>query len=326
VTAPDAGSLDPVSTGVGGHRMGWAEAPERLRTAVARALGSEVVSAEDQLPGFSPGPAARLGLADGRAVFVKAAGPDQAGGQALVLHRREAAVARLLPPSAPAPRLLATVEEDGWLALAFEAVAGRPPHLPWRPAELGRMLAAVADLARELTPAPPGLRPAADLAHEFRGWRDLLGRPADLDRLAGAPRWLGGALEALAAEEDGWAAAVVGDTLLHGDLRADNTLLTEDAVVFVDWPHAFAGAAFCDLAFLLPSLAMQGAGDPAALFAAHPLSEGVGPGQLRAVVAAVAGFFCSRATLPPPPGLPTLRRFQWLQAEAVLPWLAALLA
>ena len=38
-------------------------------------------------------------------------------------------------------------------------------------------------------------------------------------------------------------AAVAGETLLHFDIRADNLLLTDEEVYFVDWPHAHVGAA-----------------------------------------------------------------------------------
>jgi hypothetical protein len=42
--------------------------------------------------------------------------------------------------------MLWSLDRDGWVALAFEDVDGAHPTLPWRPAELGRVLAMVADL------------------------------------------------------------------------------------------------------------------------------------------------------------------------------------
>jgi hypothetical protein len=39
------------------------------------------------------------------------------------------------------------------------------------------------------------------------------------------------------------------------------------------------------------------------------------------VLAALAGFFVHRSTLPPPPGLPTLREFQRAQGAESLAWL-----
>jgi hypothetical protein len=40
---------------------------------------------------------------------------------------------------------------------------------------------------------------------------------------------------------------------------------------------------------------------------------------------ALAGYFTERSLRPPPPGLPTVRRFQAAQAEVALRWLATLL-
>jgi aminoglycoside phosphotransferase (APT) family kinase protein len=81
-------------------------------------------------------------------------------------------------------------------------------------------------------PAPPGVPPVAErLGGSFRGWRRL---------------------------------AAAGPALLHGDLRADNLLLTPSRVVAVDWPRACAGAAWVDLLLLLPSVAMQGGPNPEA--------------------------------------------------------------
>ncbi len=57
--------------------------------------------------GFSPGPAARCDLADGRIVFVKAAG-TVLNRVSPVMHRREAEVLAALPDEFPAPKLICT--------------------------------------------------------------------------------------------------------------------------------------------------------------------------------------------------------------------------
>ena len=50
------------------------------------------------------------------------------------------------------------------------------------------------------------------------------------------PAWR---LEDLAElERERWNAAVSGTTLAHGDIRADNILLTRNRTIFVDWPWA----------------------------------------------------------------------------------------
>lgn len=47
----------------------------------------------------------------------------------------------------------------------------------------------------------------------------------------------------------------------------------------------------------------------------------VDPDTLGAVVAGVAGYFTDRSTLPAPPGLPTVRRFQAAQGAVARAWL-----
>jgi hypothetical protein len=71
-----------------------------------------------------------------------------AGGelQAPGIHRAEARIAAALPAATPAPRLLACFDQGGWVALLLEDIDGVTPAQPWRPDELGRVLAALADL------------------------------------------------------------------------------------------------------------------------------------------------------------------------------------
>ena len=94
--------------------------------------------------------------------------------------------------------------------------------------------------------------------------------------------------------------------------------------VSIDWPHASIGAPWLDLAFMLPSVAMQGGGDPQKHFWSHPVSDGVPPQDLRSALAGLAGFLTASSVLPAPVGIPNLRRFQRAQASAALSWLREL--
>jgi thiamine kinase-like enzyme len=117
-------------------------------------------------------------------------------------------------------------------------------------------------------------------------------------------------------------AAVTGETLLHFDVRADNVLLTDDRVWFVDWPHASVGAAWVDVVCFAPSVTMQGGPPPEEVIARHPACRTADPSAITATVAAVAGYFTHRALQPPPPGLPTVRAFQAAQGLVARRWLA----
>ncbi|MYY00025.1 phosphotransferase [Streptomyces sp. SID486] len=308
----------PPATGV---RAPWEDLPVRVRDAVGEVLGAPVVRAVTQHGGFSPGVAARVRTAGGRTGFVKAVSAE-ANPRSPGLHRAEARIAAALPDTLPAPRLLGSYDDGTWVALVFEEVAGRQPHVPWRPAELRRVLDAVTALARTGTPCPLDVPPVAEeLADAFRGWRRL--RDGEVADVRGrVDRWAVAHLPGLAALEARWAEGASGDTLAHADLRADNVLLTADGGVgFVDWPHALRAAPWFDLLVLLPCVRAQGGPDPQEVFAAHPLGRAADPDAVTAALAALAGYFLRGSLEPAPPGLPTLRPFQRAQADVALTWL-----
>src|SRR5207248_1389832 len=224
----------------------------------------------------------------------------------------------------PTSRLLDSYEGGDWITLIFEDIEGAAPRTPWRQAELDRVLRAVEELSASLTPAPIAVEPVSELMPMvFAGWRRLAaGVESGQDDMRGIDPWAQRhlaelvALEALAPD-----AASAGTTLLHADLRADNILLTPSRVFFIDWPWASRGAAWVDLAFMLPSVAMQGGPKPWEIFDAHPLGYRAPDAHVTAVVAAVAGFMIFGSRLPPPPGLPTVRAFQRDQGLPALEWL-----
>ena len=318
-------------------RVAWEELPEPVRAWAESVLGARVVAAESQRGGFSPGAAARLRLADGSSAFCKAvsvwANPDSPR-----MHRREAEIAAALPSAVPAPRFLGSYDDGDWVALLFAAVDGRSPALPWRRPELELVLAGIRDMHEVCTPSPvPGLANVAEYdADAFSGWRSLAGASGGGDAgtraggraeslapatLTAADPWVLRHLDRLAALEATWPDAAVGDTLLHNDLRADNVLIGPERVWLVDWPLACTGAAWIDIAFMAPSVAMDGGPDPEWLMTRTLPAD---KDALIAVVAALAGYFTHGATLPAPPGLPALRAFQERQAVPAVAWLRRL--
>jgi hypothetical protein len=303
--------------GIGGSRIGWSDVPGRVRRAITAQLGAEVVSEASQPGGFSPGLAARLLLADGRRIFVKAVGVER-NADAVAMTRREGQILGALPTDLPIAPLLGSYDDGDWVALLIADVEGRQPTLPWREEELAKVLDALRVLTEALSPSPIDV-PAVEQVHPalFGQWQAMTGRSAEFDRL---PRWAADNVEELAELEADAIAAAKGETLLHADLRADNMLLTEHGIVVVDWPHACRGAGWVDLLFMLPSVDIQGGPDPEAVWQ-RAIGGAAEPDRVNAVLATATGYFLVGALAPAPPNLPRLRSFQRAQGAAALAWL-----
>lgn len=311
-----------------GQRLDWRDLPRSVRTRITELAGAQVTAETSATTGFSPGFAAVLELADGRGVFVKAVSPEQ-NPESPDLARREIRAAAALPAGVPAPALLWSDDDGDWVLLGFEVAAGRPPLLPWEPTELRQVLDALQALAAAEPVPGHGLPQTADLlAADFQGWRTLAAGPAEalapLDDWAdGTGTWAREHLDLLVTWEAESLRACAGSALVHGDLRADNVLIDHDhgRVALIDWPHVSVGAPWLDLAFMLPSVAMQGGGRPQDLFWSEPVAAGVDPQRLRAALTGLAGYFVRSALLPSPVGIPNLRAFQRAQAEQAVAWL-----
>jgi aminoglycoside phosphotransferase (APT) family kinase protein len=307
---------------VGGYRLQWPDLPVPLRERIEAELGAAVVAAQSQPGGFSPGLASRLRLADGRRVFAKAASAQRSE-FTVDAHRREAEVLAALPRHLPvgrlAPRLLWFDEYEDWTALLIEDVDGHSPAQPWQPAEFDLARAALAELSQRLTPSPlaaPSM--VAELADNFSGWRTLA---ASGTARPGQFAWAWDNLARLAELEATWPQAAAGDSLLHGDARADNMLVTAGGIVLVDWPSVVTGPAWGDLLLMMPSAIMQGITDPERVWREFAPATDADPDAVNAVLAALAGFFVSRSLQPAPPHLDNLRPFQAAQGAAALSWL-----
>lgn len=309
-----------------GQRLGWADLPRHIRTRITELAGAQVTAETIATSGFSPGFVAVLELTDGSAVFVKAVSPRE-NPVAPDLARAEIRVAAELPPQIRAPKLLWSHDDGEWVIVGWEAIAGRTPARPWQRDQLQQVLAELDHLA-SLVLAPGHKLPAtaAVLAPDFQGWRLLVARPDLHDRvrveLGLLGTWALNHLSDLIGWEQLAPEVLHGDHLVHGDMRSDNIMFdNHEQVWIIDWPHASVGAPWLDLAFMLPSVAAEGGGDPAELFAAQLVSQGVPHTHLQAALAGLAGYMVWNSLQAPPPGIPNLRSFQSAQARATLSWL-----
>lgn len=301
-------------------RPTWESLPLSVKDALESILGFSVVRAESQRGGFSPGVAARVFGPDGQRAFVKAVSAT-ANAHSCGLHRDEAQFAALLPAGHPSPRLLGCLDEEPWVALAFEQVDGHEPGRPWTPEELSSVIRAVD--VQALVPAPRELPTVVEThGRELRGWREL--RAADVPLTP----WEARHLDALVELEPTWEAAASGDRWLHLDTRGDNLLVRPDgSAVLVDWPYSSAGDPVFDAVCFVPAAVRDGAvsGQPGEaceqLFQQFAASRTADREAVDALLIAFAGLMQHRMRLPAPPGLPTVREFQRSQGAVALSWL-----
>jgi hypothetical protein len=241
-------------------------------------------------------------LADGRRVFAKVALDDVAAGWLRAEHRVYAGVTGSF-----VPELVGWHDEEVTL-LAIEDLteAHWPP--PWNEELVAAVLAGLEELHAALPPTKTPL--LESIRDQFAGWTLVAADPGPLLSTGVCSAvWLERALPLLL--EAAATAPLDGNSLLHLDVRSDNLCFVDSRVKLVDWNLAHAGNPAIDVAFWLPSLALEGGPQPWEVLA------GAGP-----FASVVAGFFACRAGLEPPPGAPTVRDFQRRQLEVALPWAA----
>lgn len=246
-----------------GLRRRWGELPAHVRRDIERKVGAKIRHTRIATEGFSPAFAGVVTDARGRQTFLKVVGASP-NREALEIYRQEVRNLRCLPEGLPTPRMLWHTDRDGWVTIAFEAVQGRTPRLPWRAPELARVFAAWSEVSRKLNPAPPGFLPFDQLhRNTFGGW-DRIRAEGNRDGIRNKEldTWWRAHVSELAHTESTWPDASVGESLLHSDLRADNILVADGQIWFVDWPHACVGAAWLDYLLMLPSVSMQGGPRP----------------------------------------------------------------
>lgn len=307
-------------------RATWDDLPAPIRDRVEQTLGAPVVEHSSYPMGYSPGTADRVVMANGSVAFVKAVHSDH-NPDTPALHRAELCVMRELPSGLPVPSLLDGFESGGWVVLVLEHVDGEHPGQPWTREVFLPVVDAVLDLADRLTPSPLDLGSVADVLRDnWQGWdRCLETMPADLDP------WLIERLPKLNARAQRNLDALVGETLVHLDLRADNIILRRGdeplagRVVLIDWPWAVNGARWLDATLLAMEVAAQGDSTSRAT-----ADEGLALITERCDVpfdtlvdAAIGltGYLVWQSRQPDPTGIPTLRAFQRRLADGATEWL-----
>ncbi|MET7533504.1 hypothetical protein [Streptomyces goshikiensis] len=260
----------------------WNDLPASLRDRLTHDLATTGVP----LPvtgGYTSGVRVRIDTARGP-VFVKAIPADDPAAE---MYRTEMAAVRTLPAGI-GPALLTAAESHGWIALAFDYVAGRHPDLAPGSPDLHTLTETLTHAHAALTPCPlPSAPPLADSPI-------FSGRPLP--------------------EEYGH-----GDTLLHCDLRADNLLVTPDGTItLLDWAWPYRGPAWAEFALLVPQLILTGhtPANAERWAAQAPAYRGAPPAGIDAIAEALTDYWTSRTQQ----GTPELRAYRTRAAEAGRAW------
>lgn len=109
-----------------------------------------------------------------------------------------------------------------------------------------------------------------------------------------------------------------GKALAHGDLRADNLILTEGRVVLIDWAHPALAPRWADTVILHADMR-----ESVTLPARPALPDDV---AITGFLAAIAGGLWWGAFQLAPPGLSTIRAWQRAHALIHLDWVRERLA
>jgi hypothetical protein len=243
----------------------------------------------------------RTQLAGGDSVFVKHALTPEA---ARWLRAERVIYEAVRQPFMPA--FLGAYDDGDLTLIVIEDLSDAEWPPPWSSEQIDAVLAAL-DAIHHVD-APPGIDKLNAIRPEIVGWPEIAANPEPfLSTRLCTQAWLEKALpELVQATSD---APLDGPQLLHFDVRSDNLCLRDGQALLFDWNLSRIGNGDFDIAFWLPSLALEGGPPP------REVLPDAGP-----LAAAVAGFFAVRAGLPAPATAPTVREFQRAQAEVAIAW------
>lgn len=210
------------------------------------------------------------------------------------------------------PKLIAFSDHPEHPLLVLEDLSQAIWPPPWDKTRIGRVLDT---LERVASARPPAYLPSLEEYREvLSGWERIAADPGPfLDLGITSETWLRDALPVFM--EASAQAVLEGPALVHYDVRSDNIAFLPDRTVFIDWTNPATGNPLLDVVGWLPSLHMEGGPPP----------EEILGDQGAHLVAMVAGYWGSRAGLPPPEGARRVRELQRAQLEVALPWAVRLL-
>lgn len=198
------------------------------------------------------------------------------------------------------PEFLGAYDEDDATLIVTEDLSDAAWPPPWSSEQIDAVLAALDALHR--ADPPEGIDNLDAARAAIVGWPEIAANPKPFlsTRLCTAA-WLERALPELVLATD--VAPLDGPQLLHFDVRSDNLCLRDGQALLFDWNLARLGNGDFDVAFWLPSLALEGGPSPWELLPDAGTARSSGRRFLRRSGWTATSRHCSdRARVPARPG------------------------
>ena len=298
------------------RRRTWDDLPSAVRDAVGRKVRDQVVGFSPSVGGFSVDAVIGvLSLSGARRLFIKGVPCSH---PSVGDYRLEAALLTAIPDVPAMPQLVGVVDAFDWFVVILEALEGSIAHEPWQQRQLAATLDAlvVADQATQAVrlDLPTVAERMAGRCETFKRW------PGNNVALTD---WCLANLERLRALETQWTELVVGDAVLHFDLRHDNCWIRPDgSVAILDWGRACLGPRWVDVVCLL-LLSDTGLLDRDSVLTSHPLCAHANSEHVDAFLVALLSYWANAASGITIVGAPQLRQRQVRSRAATEQWLAA---
>lgn len=310
--------------------------PSSILQEIENLLKSPVTGGFPAYGGFSASASFILELRNGRKIFAKGNHPDEMAHGAENIRQEVFAYQNIPILRDISPAYLGMIsedDEDGWML----GLWGYVPDVKEKPgAEDIEKIIDVMSAWHSVPAEKLGLKPAREKSYisfffnNEKKWQRFLSEEKIRDKFSGlfvspidAQAWLKKNLPVL-CDLQAQATAMTGPSgIIHGDLRLDNFLLSQNKTFVIDWPNACYGPVIFDLIFLFSHMESVGLARVEDLMTLYQSKRAAvfSNKDLAVMLAAVAGYFADQAYREVPTRLPRLR---WMQKSMLLAQLRAL--
>ena len=303
--------------------------PEDMRRKIEMRLSGHIISGETVYGSLSASAGFVLDLDSGLRVFAKGSHPQEMSHGTLHIKSEIKVYEYVTVLRDIAPLLYGWVSddnEDGWTLGLWRYIA------PDTAADIHARAADILQLAAQAHGAPvrENLLPAAS-AHNYislflrdeKKWRRIAEEEKIRDKFLALfenPQqgsvWLARNIDSLRVLQTQASAHAFKQGMMHGDLRADNILMSFGRNYIIDWPNACIGPVVFDVLMFSAHLESLGGAATEKLIEAYDKTAGTdfaGPDMSADVfymAASMAGYFADQAYRMVPEKMPRLR---WMQ-------------